>query len=460
MMAHRRRLWAALGGVAVLVACAGLRFAQARSPGREAPVVAAIVTGPYLQALGPTGVTVKIELSLAAPARVEVYPAGETTPVASVWGEGDRTFHGLRVGGLRPATTYDYLVSAGGLISERGRFTTAPLDARPFRFLVYGDNRSDAEAHAAVVRAMMAVPADFLVNTGDMVLRGNDPADWRAFFAVEGKLLRDTAMFAAVGNHELYRGDHDGEVAFLRYFGGVEDGRPVDRLYGTFRWSSTRFFMLNAMDTWTGAERDWLRAELDRALDEPGLVHRVAVLHHGPFSAGPHGNNPALAKGDVLTLMRERKVDLVLAGHDHVYERGAGAGLKYLVSGGGGAPLYSKKHEIRETTAFEAAYHFVEIAVDGEKVRTVARRADGSVIDACGFVGAGGWDCDGSHAAAAGATAEPPAIAAPVTGPTAPARASVACGCGVPGGAGEGAGAVVVAAAAAAVARRRKRGVA
>jgi len=415
--ASGRRLWAALGGLAAILALAGLWFAQARSAGSPDVVpppgtIASILKGPYLQGLGPTGVTVKVEISVPAPARLEVYLAGEATPVvvvASAAGAaGDRRFHLLRADGLLPATTYDYFVSAGGVISDKGRFTTAPSDARPFRFLVYGDNRTDADAHAAVVRAMTGVavatastqPVSFLINTGDMVHRGPDPADWRSFFAVEGKLLRDTCLFAAVGNHELYRGDHDGEVAFLRYFGAVEEGRPLDRLYGSFRWSNTRFFMLNAMDTWTGAERDWLRAELDRALTEPGLAHRIAVMHWGPFSAGPHGNNPALASGDVITLMRDRKVDLVFAGHDHVYERGTGAGLKYIITGGGGAPLYKKKYDLAETQAFEPAYHFVEVSIDGDRVRTTSHRASGGLIEVCGFAGPGAWDCAGAAAAA------------------------------------------------------------
>ena len=46
------------------------------------------------------------------------------------------------------------------------------------------------------------------------------------------------------------------------------------------------------MDEWTGEERDWLRAELDKARAEPGLAHRFAVMHWGPFSSGPHGATP------------------------------------------------------------------------------------------------------------------------------------------------------------------------
>ena len=385
---------ATVGGLA-LIALVGIAFAQARSGAsrRTSGATAGFVKGPYLQGLGTSGVTVKLELATPAPAAIEVRVAGTTAAVATVKDDAVRHFHAIRVDGLRPATAYTY-VATSGAFREEGTFTTAPDDVRPIRFLVYGDNRSDEGAHGAVVRAMQSSRADFLVNTGDMVSRGTEPDDWQIFFDVEGPMLRDRCVFAAVGNHELYRGDRRGEVAFLQYFGGIEQSRPLTRLYGTFRWSNTRFFLLNAMDTWTGEERAWLRAELDRAMTEPGLAHRIAVLHWGPYSAGPHGGNPALASGEVTAMMRDRKVSLVLAGHDHVYERGVGGGLKYIVTGGGGAPLYKKKYDLKETRSFEAAHHFVEIAIDGDKVQAVAQRATGGVLEACGFVGAGPWDCD------------------------------------------------------------------
>jgi hypothetical protein len=212
-----------------------------------------------------------------------------------------------------------------------------------------------------------------------------------------------------VGNHELVRGAPAGGVAFLRYFGAEEpDGRPRDRLYGTFRWSNTRFFLLNAMDQWTGEERDWLRAELDRALAEPGILHRFAVMHWGPWSSGRHKGNPALASGEIVELMAARKVDLILAGHDHIYERGEGRGIKYLISGGAGAPLYAKAVDAPETRTFESVHHFVEVAVDGDRVSVVARRAAGGTIEACGYEGAGSWDCDAGRPAKSSA-APPPA---------------------------------------------------
>ena len=397
--------------------------------------------GPFLQSLGQQGVTIKVELLTPEPVTVEVTgPDGAVVKKAEATEA--RRFQALRIEGLSPATAYRYrvLAGAGATPSEEGRFTTAPPDSRPFDFIVYGDSRSDPGAHAAVVRAIEGQPSDFLVHTGDMVAVGDEEDDWKSFFDVENRLLRDRCVFASVGNHELAGERGVGAAAFLRYFASADEGgKDRPKLYGTFRWSNTRFFLLNAMDTWTGEERAWLKEELDRALAEPGLVHRFAVLHHGPFSSGPHGGNKRLHDNGVLELFKDGKVDLVLAGHDHAYERGSGQGIKYVVSGGAGAPLYPRRSKRAETAMFESVHHFVQMRVDGERVELVAKRASGSVLERCHFVGAGPWNCESGGGMA---PADGPAAAAPVGAPA----ATGACVCGVPGAPGGTAGLAAVAA--------------
>jgi MYXO-CTERM domain-containing protein len=413
-------------------------------------LAAPIAKGPYLQSLDRAGVTVKVELEAAGPAVLDVYAAGTERRVAGANSLESKDFHALRATGLEPGTTYDYRVVSGDAKSDLGHFTTAPAGDVPFRFLVYGDSRSDHAAHGAITGALLAAPGDFLINTGDMVLAGKDPEDWKAFFRVEEPLIRDHCVFACVGNHELSRGDPAGEVAFLRYFSGADENGERTRLYGSFRWSNTRFFLLNAMDTWTGDERDWLRAELDRAMYEPGLVHRIAVLHHGPFSSGPHGGNPALNAAGIVGLMASGKIDLVLAGHDHVYERGDGQGLKYIITGGAGAPVYEHKLSAPQTMAFESVHHFVEAAIDGPSVKIVARRVDGSVIESCGFRGAGAWECDVTK------TPKDPALT-PTPTPSADAPSKRSCGCSAPGDRDSGAGSIAAAIALVALMARRRR---
>jgi 3',5'-cyclic AMP phosphodiesterase CpdA len=449
-------LRAAAGLVGLLTALlTALVTALAPTPAQAA---ARVTKGPFLQALGPTGVTIKIEIDEPAAVNVRVEGArGETREAQSLEA---KQFHAVRVEGLTPSSTYRYRVfvtGSAGDETDEGRFTTAPdpqKESPPFRFIAYGDSRSDHAAHAAVVRSMEAVPSDFLVHTGDMVATGSKDLEWRTFFGIERALLRDRCVFAAVGNHELTTPDPSGKLAFLRYFAGPspEGGGELSTLYSSFRWSNTRFFLLNAMDTWTGDDRRWLAEELARSAEEPGLTHRIAVLHHGPFSSGPHGNNAKIHASGALERMRKAGVGLILAGHDHVYERGESDGLKFIITGGAGAPLYARKRVSTETRVFESVHHFVEVSVDGEAVTTTAHRASGGVLDKCGFRGRGGWDCSDQGSGRAAAVGAAGAV-----------QQASGCGCEVPGS-GSGGGNQGLSAAAglavglAAAARRRARG--
>jgi predicted phosphodiesterase len=360
---------------------------------------AAVTKGPYLQSLGATSTQIRIEFSPATPASVEIFsrtadggtPGAVVARAESPLGE----MHSLQVGGLEPSTSYRYVVTAGKQTTS-GEFTTAPADdsKNPFSFLLYGDNRTNDDAHATVVRQMLQSPGDFLVNTGDLVEDGNQPALWQNFFAIEGNLIRERCVFAAVGNHEL----HEASGAnFLKYFGDDDPSlNGLRRLYRTVRWENMRFFFLNGMDVFASSdERTWLDQELAKADAEPNLVWRVVVLHQGAWSSGPHGNNPRLWDAGIVDVLRAHKIDLILSGHDHIYERGDAAGLKYVVSGGGGAPLYEVGKKLPTTKKAESTFHFVETKVDGDKLAMTVRRSDGTLLENCGFQKNQPWDCDG-----------------------------------------------------------------
>ena len=356
---------------------------------------AKVVKGPYLTGLSESGVEVRFELDGLSAAAVEVKPDKPDAGAPHRFEDGAATdMHIVRVGGLAPSSRYGYVVRVAGKSVGTGTFVTAPRpgSGASLMFLVDGDNRSDPTAHAAVVRAMAAAPGDFLINTGDMVEDGGRPEDWQTFFDTEAALLRNRALFVAIGNHELY--DDRAGANFARYFGFSERGSPP-RPYGTVRLGNVRFFFLNAMHDWSsGEERQWLERELTSADSEEGLVWRMAVMHQAPASSGPHGGNPMMKDAHVTELLGRHGVDLILAGHDHLYERGETDSVKYVISGGGGAPLYRIAHKVAESRKDESAYHFLEVTVDDHAVKVVALRLDGSVIEQCGFARAGDWDCD------------------------------------------------------------------
>ena len=412
-MARRARRF--LGSSAFLAAVAAAPLAYGGDP--------RVTKGPYLQDLGSTHVAIKVEVDPPAPAALELTSSRDAGGPKILENREATALHVFRVDALEPGQAYAYSLRIGGHKQPGGTFTAAPKnDADSMTFLLYGDNRSDPAAHASVVRAMRGVPSDFLVHTGDFGEDGSDPRDWQSFFDVEQMLLRDRCVFGCVGNHELIE---KAGGSYLRYFGPLD---PV-QLYGSFRWGRARFFLLNGSDTFTdGAEAAWLRSELDRADTEAGLAWRFIVVHHGPWSAGPHGNNTRLLAGGAEQLFAAHKVDAVFSGHDHIYERGEFRGLRYVVSGGGGAPLYPVRGPLLSTKRVESAYHFVQFEVARDSVRLIARRADGSILERCGFGKAAGWDCDRPTGSPAPGPGVELTAADPARVPAPPAPTS-RCGC-------------------------------
>jgi hypothetical protein len=385
--------------------------------------------GPYLTDLSEGGVVVRVELAAPAPVTVRVTRESGTS-AARVFESPVASMHDVAVGGLEPAVSYRYAVRSGSAVLGEGRFVTAPKGGSdaPLTFLVYGDDRSDVAAHTSVARAMSLVRSDFLVNTGDLVDDASIDGEWQSFFDVEASLLSSRPIFAAMGNHETVH-DPSG-TRFLRYF-GFRDAGGTARPYGTVRLGGVRLFFLDARQPWgSGDERSWLEQELDRSDGEAGTEWRIVVVHEGPWSAGPHGPSEALLEARVPELLAAHKIDLVLSGHDHTYQRGDAGAIKYIVSGGAGAPLYEIARSLPTTRKALSAYHFVEIRTAPDQIRIVAHTPDGREIDRCAFRKGSAWDCD----------APPPPPSSPPSPPSAPTASqsprSAQTGCSV--GAGPG----------------------
>jgi hypothetical protein len=407
----------ALGLVSAAAALASASSADAAPPTR-------VLKGPYVTAFSDTTADVRFELDAPGPATLEIGPArgAAIAPVRKLTDAAATANHVIQVTGLEAGKVYAYAVSIGGSSVARGDVTTAPAptSGAPIRFTLYGDDRSDPAAHAAVIQAIGEHPSDFLLNTGDIVEDGGSAADWQSFFTIEAPLLRSRPLLLCIGNHELY--DDEAGANFARYF-GFPDATGAPKPYGTARVGLARFFFLNGMHDWdSGEERAWLERELAKADAEPGLVWRIAVIHHGPWSSGPHGPNPRLIAAHVPELLAAHKVDLVVSGHDHIYERGDAGALKYLISGGGGAPLYRIAKVAPTTRKSEPAYHFIDVTATSTDIKTVAYRLDGSLLEKCGFVRGQAWDCDPPPSPAAVAPA--PASLQPASSPAPPAHVS------------------------------------
>jgi 3',5'-cyclic AMP phosphodiesterase CpdA len=204
---------------------------------------------------------------------------------------------------------------------------------RPVRIIAIGDFGVGGNAQlrfGAAVRAFEArFSADMLVALGDNDYT-EDPnafhANWEASFGWTRRAgVRVTGVL----------GNHDVRVDGGRYqFDELQmPGRYFRRALGP-----VELYLLdsNSVDN---AQTEWLRRTLARSKAR----WRVAVAHHPAFSCGNYAAHPDIVARWVPLFERYR-VKLVLAGHDHNYQRFAPRrGVRYVVHGGGNANLYPLK---------------------------------------------------------------------------------------------------------------------
>lgn len=353
-----------------------------------------LVKGPWLMDLHPGSVVVMAERRTRGPLSVLLTALGSSESVAlhgrraatvppapmRVDDASEEVLHEVHVTGLSPGVRYRYEVSGAGITPVSGVFCTAPILDVPFRFVVYGDTRTSEARHTAAITAITREAPDFVLHTGDMVADGTEERLWQEFFDIERPLLLNTPMVPVVGNHEIIRPFATGLENYRRYI-HVDPTGPRPELDYAWRYGGARFIIANAYDDWTGEARTWIEQELTRARRESPNGWLFVAMHWGPRSAGPHGNNPMLHDAGVDELFRRARVDLVIAGHDHDYERGDDAGLRYLVSGGAGAPLYRRMHAGDNTRMFAGEHHYVTLDVERARVLLTARRLDGTLLD-------------------------------------------------------------------------------
>ena len=258
----------------------------------------------------------------------------------------------------------------------------APRDH--FTFLVYGDNRDRDEDHRRVVQAMLGGPADLLIHTGDMTGDGGDDGLWRRFLDIEAPLLATAPLYAALGNHEFL---HDPTAAHFHHYIPLPDGAEPksDPRWYRFRFGNALFIALDGTHSRDHAQHDFLERALVEADRDPSIRHKFVFFHQPPFAAGDMCGSAA-EQGLWVPEFAHHGVRAVFTGHDHAYERLERDGIRYFVSGGGGAPLHHEsahcpRYDREALRKFVATHHFLRVRVNGSEVTLDAIATSGEVID-------------------------------------------------------------------------------
>ena len=250
---------------------------------------------------------------------------------------------------------------------------TLPLKEGSLRFAVFGDTGSGTEKQRQVADMMVQYrtifPFEFVLMMGDNLYGGESPKDFENKFSnVYKKLLDDKVKFyATLGNHDL------------PLQANYENFNMNGKEYYRFKKGNVAFYSLNSnyMDK---TQVKWLEDELAKDTSE----WKVCFMHHPPYSsAKKHGSDTEVR--EVLEPIFVRYgVNVVLSGHDHVYERiKPQRGIYYFVSGAGGKLRTGDIDRSSGLTdkSFDRDMHFMLFEVAGDQMYFQAISRTGETVD-------------------------------------------------------------------------------
>lgn len=205
-------------------------------------------------------------------------------------------------------------------------------------------------------RLATRIDPDAVLGLGDLQYSTGSLQDFRQQYAdTWGKLRGRT--FPVPGNHEY---DTPGASGYYQYFAARQPGPPG---YYAFDLGAWRVYALNSNceDIDCGPEYTWLEDDLSTHPRTCSLF----FMHHPRFSSGrEHGSDPTMSR--FFGIAQRHDVDMVLAGHEHSYERFRRMrangrvhrnGVMSFVSGGGGKSLHPMGRA-EPGSAYRLAGHF------------------------------------------------------------------------------------------------------
>jgi 3',5'-cyclic AMP phosphodiesterase CpdA len=289
--------------------------------------------------------------------------------------------HAVALVDLDPGSTYLYRVEGLDGSPQSGSFSTAPAgEGARFSFAVVGDSGSGGKGQLAVAGLLGRLAPDLILHTGDVVYPAGQQRHYgRRFFAPYGHIIKEVPLFPVLGNHDVR--NRNG-AAFLENFYPPLGSPGSTKRYYSFDWGDAHFVALDSelYHGDKGASVVRQEAFLERDLAATGKRWKVAFLHRSPYGSSRHGGDESVRE-DLEPIFAKHGVDLVFAGHDHVYERTVPiGGVTYVVSGGGGRRLYPAGGG-RLTAFSRSAHHAVLVRVSGKRLSLEALGPDGTVFD-------------------------------------------------------------------------------
>jgi hypothetical protein len=304
-----------------------------------------LVRGPYLMTATPNSIKVRWRTAAASNSVVR-YGTSQAALTSQVTDTSSVTEHIVTLTGLSPNTRYYYSIGATGttLTGNEDNFFVTPPPAgtvKPTRIWATGDFGNGSNNSSMVRNTYLNYTGntytDMWIWMGDNAYSSgldNEYQD-KVFNYRYERLFRSTCIWPCPGNHDYANVGYQGSSALTTNFpyfnafsvpqngeaGGVPSGTPK---YYSYNYANIHFISLDSYGSLNAAGSpmyNWLQSDLAANTQKWTIVY----FHHAPYTKGSHNSDTETELIHMRTrinpLLENYKVDLVLSGHSHSYER-------------------------------------------------------------------------------------------------------------------------------------------
>lgn len=274
----------------------------------------------------------------------------------------------------------------------------------------FGDDQHNSAAVAAVAALVKGWGPEFVITLGDNNYNcGAQQTIANNITKHYGEFIDRNSFFPVLGNHDWGHnwgrnlpGDAPGVCRqkkpntasacpaqdigpYLSLF-----NLPGNERYYEFTRGPVQFFALDSDChepdgiTPDSKQAEWLREGLKNST----ALYKFVYMHHPPFSSGSHGSQKNLQWP-----FKEWGATVVMAGHEHSYERLHAGELPYIINGSGGRKLrpFNEANKLPASLYRNATdYGAMLITADQQKMTLEFFNRQGARLDHCSIRGAGG----------------------------------------------------------------------
>lgn len=300
------------------------------------PVLSQVTRQPYLQVPTPKSMVVRWQTGTGVIGKLWYGNSLSELSESVTESENEKIYHEVKITGLSPDTKYFYSVENPLKGNMDQYFSTPPATGTttPVRIWVISDfgqtNTADNARRLETIDLWRSFNnnsyhASFVLSLGD---QSEDDALYQIqhnYFSLLENVFKNSPLYTTIGNHD----SHDSLDNYLRTFtlpsGAEAGGVPShSKKYYSFDYSNIHVVVLCTeiySDSAFKAQTEWLKSDLDMNKKEWLIACMHQPLHSGGYHPSDEVETAQKRRDAWLTTLEDNGVDLILQGHNHVYER-------------------------------------------------------------------------------------------------------------------------------------------